>query len=209
MTAPAWVDYAQGIGAVVTPLTVAALGYVFARRQSRSRELLSARLEDYRRLVPNLNALMCYMTFIGDWKSLDPPQAVALKRRLDADFFCAAPLFSEGVQDAYGRFMTCCCRTFNAWGSNAQLLTSAYRRRPAIAGWQESWDACFAYDDERLIPASELTEIRSSYDALVAALVRDLDITRTRGKYTSDLVSLNAHAPRRTDIAGREVETKS
>ena len=197
-----WVDYLQGISAVVTPLTVAGLGYFFARWQSRNHELVAARLQDYRRLVPNLNALMCYMTFIGDWKSLNPPQVVALKRRLDADFFCAAPLFSAEVQNAYGEFMDRCFTTFNTWGTDAQLLTSAYRRRGAGVPWQADWDRHFAYDDPHAIPASELTSIRTTYDALVASLVHDLDITRAREKYTSDLVSLNAHAPRREDIAG-------
>lgn len=50
------------------------------------------------------------------------------------------------------------------------------------------------------IPAAELTKIRQAHDALVAALVRDLDLTRARGQYTTDLVSLNAHAPRQRDI---------
>lgn len=197
-----WVQYAQGISAVVTPLTVAWLGYVLARRQSRNDVLLTARLEDYRRLVPNLNTLMCYMTFIGDWKALTPPEVVGLKRRLDTDFFAAAPLFSADAQDAYGRFMSLCFRTFNAWGTDAQLLTSAYRRREATASWQDEWDRSFAYDDSRAIPAAELASLRSSYDALVAAMVRDLDITRARARYTSDLVSLNAHAPRAVGVPG-------
>jgi len=203
MSVPSWLEYAQGIGSVVTPLTIAGLGYVLARRQSRNDVLLAARLEEYRRLVPNLNALMCYMTFIGDWKALTPPEVVQLKRRLDSDFFAAAPLFSTEVQGAYGTFMDRCFQTFNTWGSDARLLTSAYRRRSACTSWQEGWDALFAYDDDRTIPASELAALRTSYDAVVAALVRDLDLTRARTKYTSDLVSLNAHAPRAVEITGR------
>ena len=202
MASPEWVDYAEGVSAIVTPIAVAALGYVLARRQSRNDVLLEARLEEYRRLAPDLNVLMCYMTFIGDWKSHTPPGVVALKRRLDSNFFVAAPLFSAAVRVAYDDFIGRCFRTFGHWGADAELLTSAYRRRQACGDWKPEWDAYFAYEDADEISGEELGDLRGAHDALLAALVKDLDITRARAKYTSDLVSLNAHAPRMRDITG-------
>lgn len=198
-----WVDYAQGVGALLTPLVAAGLVYVLSRRQSRSHELLSARLEYYRELVPDLNTLMCYMTFIGDWKGMSPGDAIALKRRLDKTFHCAAPLFSSDVLTTYSHFTDKCFGTFNNWGQDALLLTSAYRRRSAFSNWDKAWDAMFAYTDVQPIPAQELGDLRTAYDRLVAALVRDIDITRARSAYTTSAVSLNAHAPHRDDISGR------
>lgn len=197
-----WVDYAQGVSAVATPVLVAVLAAVLARRQSRSHELLAARLDEYRRLIPDLNTLMCYITFIGDWKSLTPAEVVALKRRLDKNFFCAAPLFSVRVMTAYTTFIDLCFQTFNAWGEDARILTSAYRRRPAVPRWSPHWDRLFVYDDRRPIPGPELARVRLAYDELVAAIVGDIDITRARAAYTTSAVALNAHMPARADIEG-------
>ena len=198
-----WVDYAQGVGALLTPLVAAWIVYVLSRRQTRSHELLSARLDYYRQLIPDLNVLMCYMTFIGDWKASTPPEMVALKRRLDRNVFCAAPLFSPDVIAAYDNFMKRSFRTFNQWGQDATLLTSAYRRRPCLPAWDPAWDHFYAYADSQSISAKELSDHRATYDTLVGALVRDLVITRARATYTTTSVSLNAHAPRRDDIAGQ------
>lgn len=198
-----WVDYAQGVGAVLTPLLAAWLIYTLNRRQSRSHELLTARLTYYRQIVPDLNSLMCYFTFIGDWKLLAPTDVISTKRRLDKAMFCAAPLFSPAVLTAYDAFMRKSFDTFNDWGQDALLLTSAYRRRPVLPTWDTDWDRMFKYSDERAIPAEELTQLRAAYDGILAALVRDIDITRARTDYTKAKVSLNAHAPRRDAVSGQ------
>ena len=197
-----WVDRAQGIGAVLTPVLVAGLAFWLDRRQSRSGELLTARLDYYRSLAPELNLLMCYMTFVGDWKRLSPPDVIKLKRSLDGTFFCAAPLFGRDVLDSYNALMGRSFSTFNEWGSDAKLKTSAYRRRPLIQGWEPGWDAMFTVRDHQKITGSSLDELRQSHDDLVAAMIRDIDITRARPRYTTSDVSLNAHAPRRKDIPG-------
>lgn len=206
-----WVQKAQGFGAIASgagailiPVAVAVTAYVLNKRQSRSHELVAARLDYYRKLVPGFNDLMCYMTFIGGWKRMNPLEVLDLKRTLDRDYHCAAPLFSEDVLDAHSQFMDCCFKTFNRWGRDAQLRTSPYRRRMIQADWDPEWDEHFAYSDDRAIPGSELETIRASYDRLVAAMVRDIDITRARPRYTTDQVSLNAHAPRRDGIAPAE-----
>jgi hypothetical protein len=201
-----WVQKAQGIGAiagaisaVLIPLAVAVVAYLLSRRQSRSHELVAARVGYYQTLTPMFNDLVCYMTFIGAWKSFSPPAVIELKRDMDKQFYCAAPLFSVSVSDAYGAFTDLCFKTFNMWGQDALLLTSAYRRRDSHA-WPAEWDDYFAYSDDQVITATELESLRKAYDTLVAALVNDLDLTRARRKYTTDAVSLNAHAPQRNDI---------
>ncbi|MGY2873824.1 hypothetical protein ACVW00_001014 [Marmoricola sp. URHA0025 HA25] len=200
-----WADAMSAIGSVTTPLVVVVLGLIYARRHSRSEELLRARIEYYKALAPDLNVLMCYMTFIGSWRDHSPVEIVALKRRLDQTFYCAAPLFSDPVRDAYVDFERFCFSTFNHWGEDALIRSGAYRRRQAWQrepGWALSWDAMFSKPDSDAIPASDLSGIRKAHDALIAALVRDLDLTRARSGYTTSLVSLNAHAPKQHDIEG-------
>ncbi len=205
MASVTWADGLQAVGAVLTPVVVAILAYVVVRAQSRSEGLLKIRTDYYRSIVPDLNRLMCYMTFIGTWRDQSPLDIIRLKRRLDEQFYCAAPLFSPEVLSAYEALMGMTFVPFGSWGEDARLKTNAYRRRTSWIleeDWNPRWDACFALTDDMSITASELKKYRETYDTLIAALVLDLNLNRTRARYTTDLVSLNAHAPRIQDIKG-------
>ncbi|PJJ72942.1 hypothetical protein CLV46_2521 [Diaminobutyricimonas aerilata] len=206
MSEPLWTDVVSAVGSAVTPLAVVAFGLVITRRQSRSELLQRTRLEYYTQLVPDLNWLMCYMTFIGTWRDDSPVDIVDLKRRLDSRFNVAAPLFSAEVTDAYRALMKLSFRTFGGWGEDAVIRTGAFRRRSSWRRkdirWNPHWDKRFERSDETTISAEELTTYRGVYDDLLAALVKDLDITRARAKFTTSRVRLNASAPVRTDIAG-------
>jgi hypothetical protein len=95
--------------------------------------------------------------------------------------------------------------TFADWGDDAKIRSNAYRRRQswrATERWDPDWDKYFALDDDATVSREELRRYREFYDALIGRIVRDLDVTRARAKYTTDEVSLNAHAPQRTDITG-------
>ena len=209
MADPSWTDVVAAIGSVATPVAVAMFGIALARRQSRNSELLKARIEYYKALAPDLNTLMCYMTFIGTWRGHSPLEIVELKRRLDREFYCAAPLFSDPVRDAYVELESTCFDTFNDWGQDAVIKSGAYRRRQAWTrdpAWDPLWNNMFSKSDDAAIPGQELATIRRAHDRLVAALVRDLDLTRARSEYTTNLVSMNAHAPRQEGIDGRSRE---
>lgn len=205
MAGSSWTDVAGAVGAVLTPVLVAVLAFVLSRTQSRSDELLRVRLDYYRLLLPDLNTLMCYMTFIGTWRDQSPVEILQLKRRLDANFYCAAPLFGPAVLDAYDALMAMTFESFGRWGADARIKTNPYRRRQAWIrepGWDPAWDTRFTMGDDASIPADQLARYRDAYDRLVANIVQDLDITRARARYTTDRVSLNAHAPRARDITG-------
>ena len=194
----------------MTPVVVAILAYVLSRNQSRSGELLRARLERYKLLTPDLNTLMCYMTFIGTWRDLSPVDVIELKRRLDRAFYCAAPLFSSDVLASYDAMMELTFVTFGDWGVDAHIRSSAYRRRQCWRGvgdqsWQREWDEFFELSDTAAISAEELRNYRENYDRLIAAMVKDLDLTRARARYTTNAVTLNAHSPTMTDIEGSRV----
>lgn len=205
MTDPTWTEILQAIGAISVPFVVAIVGFVLARSQNRNTELLKVRLDYYRLLAPGLNRLMCYMTFIGTWRDDSPPQIIEQKRQLDHTFFCAAPLFSPGVLKSYTALMTETFSTFNDWGEDAKIRSNPYRRRQSWRcgqPWDSAWDRLFAFDDAATISAQRLRNYRELYDALIGQMVKDLAVTRTRSKYTTDEVSLNAYAPARDDITG-------
>jgi hypothetical protein len=198
----------QAIGALLVPVVVAGLAYVLTRNQSRSQELVRARLEYYKLLAPDLNRVMCYITFIGGWRDDSPEAIIELKRRLDGHFYCAAPLFSSGVLEAYNELMELSFSTFGPWGKDASIKSNAYRRRQAWRGegdnaWRSEWDSYFTLQDSEIIARESLMDYRKTYDKLLAAAVHDLDITRARSQYTTDLVKLNAHLPKIEDIPGK------
>ncbi|MYR07782.1 hypothetical protein GTV32_16390 [Gordonia sp. SID5947] len=207
MNSPTWLEVLQGVGSVATPVVVAVLAFVLARMQGRNDQLLAARMDYYRSLVPKLNTLMCYMTFIGTWAAKSPTDIVALKRELDHEFFCAMPLFDPRVKQCYDEYLRACFSTFNEWGKDARIRSGAYRRRAAWSGtseWQTEWDELFMNADEDTISGEELQSIQAKYGRLIDALVGNLKLTKAKVEYTTDLVSLNAHAPTPPDIPGRD-----
>lgn len=196
------------IGGLLTPIVVVLAAVFFGIRQTRSEQLQGVRLGYYQELAPELNRLMCYLTFIGTWRDDSPIDMVMLKRRLDSRFACARPLFSEEVEVAYQALMQKSFTTFGLWGQDARIRSSAYRRRQAWRRhdleWSPEWDECFELEDSAEISGISLSDYRLAYDRLVGALVRDLSLSRARDRYTMAPVSLNASAPPREAILGRE-----
>lgn len=210
MSEPKWTDIVIAMAAITTPLVVAGFGWALTRRQSRNELLLGARIDYYRQLAPELNRLMTYMLFIGSWRDVTPPQIIEVKRKLDAAFFVAAPLFSEQVGGAYQRFMSSCFTTFGAWGADAKIRSSPYRRRRhwrGAAPWDPAWNACFELDEAEPVTSDDLRAVRTSHDDLVAALVRDLSMNRAREAYTTAHVVSNAGAQIRTVAGASEHES--
>jgi len=186
---------------------VAVLAYVLTRNQSRSEELLRARLDYYRVLIPDLNRLMCYMTFIGGWRDQSPLDILTLKRRLDQNFNYAAPLFSLAVSQRYQELMDDTFAAFSEWGKDARIKSNPFRRRLAWQGkgedeWQPEWNDHFTMPETSPISGESLRQYRHKYDTLIAAAVQDLDLTQARAQYTTVLVAMNANAPPTHDIAG-------
>jgi hypothetical protein len=206
MTEPNWTDVVSALAAVVTPVLIAVFGFMITRRQSRNELLLKARFEAYNKLTPDLNRLMCYLTFIGTWRDDSPEEIIVLKRRLDSNFHISAPLFDKGVTASYRRLMDLSFSTFGFWGEDAIIRSSAFRRRqswrqPALQ-WKSDWDGMFAIPDTGKVTGEALTGYRLAYDDLLSRIVNDLSITRTRREYTTTQVSNNASAPARSDIEG-------
>jgi hypothetical protein len=195
-----WATAVTAVGAVVTPIAVAVIGFLLSKqlgrieeRQWRNQELIGARLGYYREIAEPMNDLMCYFTFIGAWKNRTPPEVVELKRSLDRTFHTLVPFFGVEVARAYNAFMDQCFQTFGSWGADAKLKTS-YRRRREAAGdsWREQWGDMFTYSPDELVLPATLEQIKLSYNEVLARLVGDIEITIARTDYATARVVLNA-----------------
>lgn len=201
MPETSWTDVVTAVSSAATPIVIAVFGWILTRRQSRNELLLNARINYYSKVMPDLNRLMTYMMFVGTWRDTSPPQIITLKRRLDAAFYVAAPLFSAPVSSAYEDFMKQCFVPFGRWGADALIRTSPYRRRvswQAAAPWNPDWERMFELKENEPVEGTALEDLRSAYDSLISALVTDLNINRARGEYTSARVVTNASGPLET-----------
>lgn len=201
------IDYTlvfEGITAAATlavPIVVAVMAGRFNDQlrkweagQWRNQELIKARLEYFKVLVPKMNDLMCYYTFIGVWKDFTPPQIIDIKRTLDREFHCAVPLFSDGLHEAYDQFMSVCFETFGAWGQNAKLRTGYGRRKEAAgADWDPGWEPMFSLAAGDDITRQSLTEVRKRYETLMSAFASDIELNVARTRYVTADLTAGAH----------------
>lgn len=194
-----WTDVVVAIGSIVTPLTVVVVGLLISRAQSRNEQLQALRIEFYRQLAPRLNAIMTYVTMIGDWRDVSPPEVIRAKRELDVKFHVAAPLFSDKVGAAYSEFIGGCFATFGDWGTDARIRSSPFQRRRVWRRrgqkWDRGWDALFTLAGTDEVRAEDQLAHRQRYDRLLNAIVAELQVTKARLTYTTDRVALNAFDP--------------
>jgi hypothetical protein len=137
-----WLEVAKLTAGALTPVALAALGvYIhrvtksFENLQWRSQKLIEKRLSVYDDLAPHFNDLLCYFTYIGCWKELDPSVVLALKRTMDKKIHIAAPLFSAAFFDACENFQNLCFETYGGWGRDAYFernLSAESRLAPMI-----------------------------------------------------------------------------
>lgn len=190
----------QTVAAVSVPIVGAIIGYKLNHRlklyeasQWRNQELIKARLEYFGQLAPMLNDLMCYLTFIGRWKELTPPDVIAIKRDADRLFYSVAPLFSQAAVTAYQDFLGVCFTTHNRWGADARICSGFMRRREASRQpWRVEWEQLFTLQEGDAIQANSMTAVRAAYDKLLATLVDDIELLEPRDRYADSNVVVNA-----------------
>jgi len=154
-TASVWnsLEVVKLIASLLTPAALALLG-IFIQRLSRryedrrwvNQKVVEKRLEIYDQLAPELNDVLCYFTFVGCWKDLDPPTVVKMKRDLDRKLHLAKPLFPAEFFAACRAFLNECFLSFGGgWGSDAQLRTTvAGRMEVHPRPWDPSWAQHFS-----------------------------------------------------------------
>ncbi len=167
----------------LTPLTVAGLG-VFVARASRRIEqvqwanqtVVTRRLDIFAKLAPGLNKLLCFATFVGSWKEIEPRRAIAIKRELDEIMYANKVLFSDQLFTAYHEFMTTLFAMYATTDADAHVrapIDSKWGDRRNMPWWDQSMTALFS-------PTSivALEDVQAAYDELTQRFRAELYVTQ-------------------------------
>ncbi|MDD2774425.1 MAG: hypothetical protein PHU06_00570 [Gallionella sp.] len=174
-----WLELAKLVASLFIPMTLAIFGiYIhrvtkrFEHIQWRSQKLIEKRLAIYDDLAPQFNDLMCYFTYVGCWKELNPLDVVALKRKLDKKIHLASPLLSPTFFEVCQKFQSLCFETYTGWGQDARLKTQFQRRKEARKDWIEEWELCFSGSEACTNPQ----EIKAAYANIMKLFAEDIGV---------------------------------
>lgn len=183
MAAEAWtsLETTKVVISVLTPLAVAIIGWQVTRVGKRieqaqwsARTVVERRLELHKEMAPKLNDLVCFFTWIGNFRATDPPRAIATKRELDGAYFPNEHLFSHEFRAAYLAFTEVCFQHYVGPGQDALLRTwreHLKTERGTGVTWDDEWDRLFSPTPAQ--PAEQ----RAAYDRVMAAFAADLGVT--------------------------------
>ena len=173
-----WLEVAKLVAGLLTPIALTLLGvYIhrvtkrFEHLQWRSQKLIEKRLAVYDDLAPLFNDLLCYFSFVGSWRDMNPPQVVALKRTIDKRVFLASPLFTPEFFNACMAFQAMCFETYTGWGRDPRLRTPSARRREGRPdNWQEGWDLLFSEE------VASKKDVQAAYRRIMECFARDIGV---------------------------------
>lgn len=177
-------EIAKLVVGVLTPLSVALLGWFFSRQLKRldlsnwtNQKLIEKRLAIYDEIAPRLNKLLCFFTWIGYWKTVSPAEAIQAKRELDRTLNIYRHVFEGEVYRAYQDFIEALFETYTGAGQDARLRALIFgpdgdRRSDCGYTWDEDWAVSFSEPGK----AAGKPEVRARYKALMAALTRSLGV---------------------------------
>jgi hypothetical protein len=171
-----WLEVAKLVAGLFTPGALAILGIHIHRItkrvehiQWRNQKLIEKRLAVYDELAPLLNDLLCYFTYVGCWKELDPPVVISMKRQVDKKVHLAATLFSAEWFAACEAYQKLCFEAYRGWGRDAALRTNYQRRQEARArDWNIEWNNYFSD------AVSDPKAVRKAYNRVMEAFARDI-----------------------------------
>jgi hypothetical protein len=142
--------------------------------QWANQTVVTHRLNVFDKLAPGLNQLLCFATFVGSWKEIDPRKAIAIKRDLDQIMYANKVLFSAELFAAYHRFMSVLFAMFSTTGADAKVrapIESNWGSRRDLRWWDDAMSDLFSND------AVSVKEIQDAYDELSQQFRADLYVT--------------------------------
>jgi hypothetical protein len=183
----AWTGYEYATVAVtaLTPITVAGLGFFVARTGRRlervqwaNQTVVTRRLEIFGQVAPKLNQLLCFATFVGGWKEIDPLKAIGLKREIDETMYASRVLFSDALFAAYQDFMAALFAMYATTDADAHVrapVASKWGDRRNMTWWHDSMASLFSTGQ-----AGDMDEIQAAYIKLGERFRDDLYVTHQR-----------------------------
>ncbi|UVS98019.1 hypothetical protein [Burkholderia glumae] len=178
-------DIARLAVSVLTPLSVTALGWLISRRLKRlelvqwtNQKLIEKRLAIYDIIAPQLNALLCFYTWVGYWKDISPDDVIRIKRDLDRTLHVYRHLFDDEIYHTYHALMLALFDVHSGAGRDARIrsLVTGPNGDRTVHGnyaWHASWSERFAI--AKVLPGDE---IQSRYYRLMDALRGSLGANR-------------------------------
>lgn len=179
-------EIAKIVIGVLTPLSVAVLGFLLSRHlkrfelnQWKNQKLLEKRIAIYDTVAPQLNQLLCFYTWIGNWKSITPDAVIQTKRDLDRTFHVYRYLFDEDVYEAFQAFSATLFETYAGAGRDARIRSAIHtpngnRQTDCAFEWKGEWHERFAAHD-RIAP---LNEVQQGYEHIMSTLAQSFGVDR-------------------------------
>lgn len=139
----------------------------------RSRFQIEWRLRVFEDMVTDLNKLYCAFNYVGDWRSISPPDILNLKRELDRNFHIYNFLWSQQFRHAYDILLNACYETNRGIEASAAVRANLRRYKQA---WYDSWD--YSWDDMFVAEAHRLRrkEFNKLYVNLTVQLRKDIGL---------------------------------
>lgn len=169
----------------MTKRTEAAEARAAARAENAewaNRRAVDRLIELHKEMAPLLNDLLCFFTWVGHFRDIDPPNVLVTKRQVDKIYFVNEHLFDESFRSAYQSFMTECFLHWQGVGTNAKLKTSKgllKKERGLGAGanpWEEVWDSYF---QEPVDPRETSQLQHQRYEQAMEAFASQLGLKRS------------------------------
>ena len=177
---PCLFDWLRLATSTLTPLSIAGLGIlakVYADGLERRRMLFEVearwRIEVFRELLSRLNQTYCYFTYQGDWLSMSPDDATAVKRASDRIVFSNRFLWSGDFLEAYKKF-TATAFLENQGPGRPFLFRANVTLHKKNPNWKDAWEERFVAESDRV----RRKEFLAAYEPMLRLAVRDIGISR-------------------------------
>ena len=175
-----WLEIVKLMSSSLTPIFLAVMGIYVHRKtkqfehiQWRGQKLIEKRLSIYDSLASEFNDILCYYTYVGQWKSFTPADIIKKKRSIDKQIYLASPLFSKDFFGVCMNFQNLCFETYGGWGTDARLKTSCKHREDAMGvGWQAAWNELYSNKP------TDPEKIKAAYREIMNVFSRDIGVNQ-------------------------------
>lgn len=170
-------EIAKLLVGILTPFSVAVIGWIISRNlkrldlaQWKNQKLIEKRISVYDSVAPQLNLLLCFFTWVGNWKSISPETAIKTKRDLDRAMSVYRYLFDDEVYVLYESFIRTLFETYTGAGQDARIKSlircNDGDRTACDYPWKDEWSTRFSAPGK----VASKDEIRDIYHELMSEL---------------------------------------